>query len=377
VKKKDTVVLGFTKGDITFNLNIIKSLKKGHKILLNNGELEFEITRVKQDFVEAVALKSGPVLIGKGVNVPGVDFNWPYLCPKDKEVLPYLVKWQPDFIGVSFIRSKEQMDAVKKYWAKEKIRPLFIAKIEHQKALDNLKDIIDVSDGAMVARGDLGLEVPIHEVALWQKRIIKQVNLENKISIVATEMLESMVSAPIPTRAEVSDVTNAVIDDTDAVMLSDETTVGEYPFEAVRIMRNIVEAVENSPEFKNLPKIKCCNDFYTILSEAAKTCLSNYQFKAIVVFSLSGKTAIALSKIRAKVPIYAFTPSEHTFNQLSLAWKVTPVLSKNDSKKDMLESAILSLKKNKNVRKGDYILSISGKSFSMGTTDTLKIVKIE
>lgn len=377
VKKKQQVVLGYTSGDITFNLNIITCLKKGQKVLLNNGELEFEVIDTGTKTVTAVAKKSGQVLLGKGVNVPGVDFNWPYLCPKDKEVLPHLVKWQPDFIGVSFVRSKLQMDAVKSYWKKETKKPFFIAKIEHQKAVDNLMDILNESDGAMVARGDLGLEVPIQEVALWQKRILKHVNQANKISIVATEMLESMIHSPIPSRAEVSDVTNAIIDDTDAVMLSDETTVGDYPTEAVTLMRSIVEEVEKSPEFKNLPENPYCKNFYTVLSEAAKTCLGHYNFKAIIVFTISGKTAIALSKIRANAPIFAFTTDEHTYNQLSIAWKVTPLLTRKHTGSQMIQDAIDLMKMNKYVKKGDYILSISGKSYTLGTSDTLKIVKIE
>ena len=377
VTKNQEVELGFEQGDITFNLDIIPALKKGQKLLLNNGALELEIIEKGTKTVRAIVKKSGHILIGKGVNVPGVDFDWPHLAPRDKEVIPHLVKWQPDFIGVSFVRSEAQMNAVKKHWKDEKHKPFFIAKIEHQKAVDNLMSILEASDGAMVARGDLGLEVPIQEVALWQKRIIKHVNQANKISIVATEMLESMIHSPIPSRAEVSDVTNAIIDDTDAVMLSDETTVGDYPYEAVSLMRTIVEEVEDSPEFKNLPVNVYCKNFYTVLSEAAKTCLGHYDFKAITVFTISGMTAIALSKIRANAPIIAFTTDERTYNQLSIAWKVTPILTGKHTGSKMIQDGIEIIKEHKFVKKGDYVLSISGKSYTLGTTDTLKIVKVE
>lgn len=372
------VNVGFEKGDLTFNHDIISYLDVGQKVLLNNGTVEIKVTKKSSGSVEAECIKPGKLPLGKGVNVPGVDFNWPHLSPRDEKVLKSLVNWDPDFIGISFVRSKEQVEVVKKFWEKKKHKPWFIAKIEHAKAVDNLMTILQESDGAMVARGDLGLEVPIQEVALWQKRIIKHVNQVNKISIVATSMLESMIHSNIPTRAEVSDVTNAVIDDTDAVMLSDETAVGEYPIDAATLMRCIVEEVENSPEFKNLPENPYCKNFYTVLAEAAKACLNSYNFQALVVFTESGKSAITLSKVRSQAPIFAFTDNPHTYTRLSLSWKVHPILvDKFKGASHMIEQAVDVLKERKLVKLGAHVLSVSGKSFTVGSTDTLKVIHVK
>lgn len=341
-------------------------VKAGDRILLDDGLLELRVERVTSTEVHTRVIHGGPLKEHKGINLPGVMVNTPSMTDKDREDLKFGIEQNVDYVALSFVRRAEDVALIKR--AIVEIDPRasklpIIAKLEKPAALDNLESIVDMADGVMVARGDLGVELSPQQVPTAQKRIIEAANRHRKIVITATQMLESMIKAPIPTRAEVSDVANAIFDGTDAVMLSGETASGSYPMEAVKMMASIAEEAEANAEKYTRWRVpnEVTNEDSIALSRAARELAHDRDVRAIAVFTLTGRNARLLSKARPSVPILAFTPDAKTNARMSLLWGVTPYLiPQADSVETMIAHVEAALLLNSPVRPGQQVILIGG-----------------
>ncbi len=309
-----------------------RCVRPGGRILLADGHLELEVTAIRGKEVETRVLLGGVLTPHKGVNLPGVPLDVPGFTAKDEADLKFGLAQEVDAIAVSFVRTPEDVARVRQaiaQYAPERVHTPVIAKLERPEALDNLSAIIHAADGVMVARGDLGVEMPPESVPIAQKRIIEEANRHAKIVITATQMLESMIHNPRPTRAEASDVANAIFDGSDAVMLSGETAVGKYPVKAVEMMASIVRQAEEHMDawghWQGAPPEDAYDDA-VYLTRAARELAHDRNVAAIAIFTVRGRTARLMSKERPGVPILAFTPSEHTYYQMAMLWGVRPHL---------------------------------------------------
>ncbi len=366
-------------------------VRVGARILLNDGLLALEVTGVRDQRVEAVVHYGGELSSHKGMNLPGLDVSAPALTEKDLEDVQQAIALGADYIALSFVRRPEDM---------EQLRGLvprgtkLVAKIEKDTALKNLCGILDASDAIMVARGDLGVELPFEEVPLMQKQIIHEASLHGKPVITATQMLESMIQAPRPTRAEASDVANAILDGTDAVMLSAETAVGRYPFEAVRAMDRIAREMEQQRQSRGVTIDAALGrrtrdgmalrhhtgqtgpvrteDAIAVAVCAAAEMLGS---PVILCFTSSGFTARKVASCRPAVPVFACTPEPETFRQLAMVWGVTSALIEHSTDYDaMLAVARRSIIDRGLARPGERLVVTAGVPFDMpGTTNLLKI----
>jgi len=371
---------------------LANDLRLGARILLDDGLLDLEVTGIERRRVKAVVHYGGELKSHKGMNLPGIQVSAPALTDKDLEDVTQAVALGVDYIALSFVRRPEDMDQLR---GRVPRTTKLIAKIEKDTALTNLCGILDVSDAIMVARGDLGVELPFEEVPLMQKQIIREASLHGKPVITATQMLESMVRAPRPTRAEASDVANAILDGTDAVMLSAETAVGEYPLEAVRAMVRIAREMEEQRQARGvtidaalgrraadgalLPQHRSpqSGPVRTEDAIAVAVCAAAEMLSAplIVCFTSSGFTARKVSTCRPTVPIFACTPEPETFRQLSLVWGVTPALTEHSTNYDvMLSTARRTILERGLAQPGERLVVTAGVPFDMpGTTNLLKI----
>lgn len=314
-----------------------KSVGPGNRILMDDGALEIEVVGVSPNSVEAKVILGGPLKSHKGVNLPRANLNIPGFTEKDRADLEFGIQAGVDAVAISFVRSKEDVETVRrtihelaqKYAPQAAITPI-IAKIELPEAVENLHDIIHVTDGVMVARGDLGIEMSPQVVPNIQKQIIEMANRHAKVVITATQMLDSMIHNPRPTRAEASDVANAIFDGTDAVMLSGETAAGMYPVESIAIMDAIVREAEAHYErwgiYQKFPDEASAQTDALSIARAARELAHDRDVSAVAVFSETGRTALFMSKTRPRVSILAFTPEERTFHRMGLYWGVTPFL---------------------------------------------------
>jgi pyruvate kinase len=303
----------------------------GARLLLDDGRMELHVEHVSGTDVRTRVVRGGLLKEHKGINLPGVIIKAPSLTEKDHEDLAFGVAQGVDYVALSFVRRGEDVATIKQ--ALVTINPAaarlpVIAKLEKPAALDNLDAILQIADGVMVARGDLGVELSPQEVPTAQKRIIEAANRQRKIVITATQMLESMMTSPLPTRAEASDVANAIYDGTDAVMLSGETATGQYPIEAVQMMAAItLEAEAHLARWGRWHAAhEATSDDSVALAGAANELASDRDVEAIAVFTVSGRTARLMSKSRPRVSILAFTPDAKTYQRLPLLWGVTPYL---------------------------------------------------
>jgi len=346
-----------------------KALKPGNHILMDDGNLEIEVQSVNGDRIEAVVILGGTLKSNKGVNLPGANLSIPIFTEKDKVDLKFGLEKGVDMVAISFVKSSEDVQIVRR--AIEELAPNqaaartpIIAKLERPEALENLESIMRVTDGVMVARGDLGVEMSPAAVPIAQKEIISCANAYGKLVITATQMLDSMINNPRPTRAEATDVANAVFDGTDAVMLSGETAAGKYPVESVQMMDSIVKQAEmNLEKWGKTTFIRehsQQNDSISI-TNAAKELAKDRNVAAIVVFTQSGKTARLMSKARPFVPILAFTPELTTFHQMSLYWGVTPLLVPYaDTLETMIKHVETAIATGTNLKPGQQVILISG-----------------
>lgn len=310
---------------------LFNSVSTGNRVLLDDGRLALKVIRADLKTVTAEVQTGGVLSSHKGINLPGVTLDIPSFTSKDAVDLAFGLANQVDLVATSFVRTADHVQQAKNaIQCQNPLRcPLLIAKLERPEALDNLEAILDVADGVMVARGDLGVEMAPEDVPGAQKRIIQAANRKGKLVITATQMLESMVHNPLPTRAEASDVANAVFDGTDAVMLSEETAAGDYPVESVTLMDRIVRQAEaDFGKWGHAQVMESVNehDDAVALSTAARELAHDREVAAIGVFTRTGRSAIFMSKARPVVPILAFTPEESTYRRLALVWGVSPTI---------------------------------------------------
>jgi pyruvate kinase len=350
-------------------------VKAGDPILVDDGKVRLTVVEVDgQDVVTEVAT-GGRVSDHKGLNLPGVPVSVPALSEKDIEDLRFALHLSVDFVALSFVRSAEDVESVRQVMREEDVLVPVIAKIEKPQAIDNLDEIIHAFDAFMVARGDLGVECPLEEVPFLQKDVINKARLNAKPVIVATQMLESMITSPAPTRAEASDVANAVLDGADAVMLSGETSVGEYPIETVATMERIVGATERHglPHMTGLdwaPRTRG-----GVITKAALEVAERVEAKFLVAFTQSGDSARRLARYRGKVPILAFTPEAKVRSQLSMTWGVetfkTAPVEHTDEMVRQVDEALLESGR---VKEGDLVVIIAGSPPGIpGSTNALRI----
>lgn len=360
---------------------LIDDVHVGSTILLDDGLIGLEVTEIRKETGEIVTkvLNNGTLKNKKGVNVPGVSVNLPGITEKDAKDILFGIEHGIDFIAASFVRRASDVLEIRSLLEENGGSHIhIIPKIENQEGVDNIDEILAVSDGLMVARGDLGVEIPTENVPLVQKLLIRKCNEAGKPVITATQMLDSMQRNPRPTRAEASDVANAILDGTDAVMLSGETAAGKYPVEAVKIMAKIAETAETALQHKeilsSLSKSSEPNMTDAICQSVAHTAI-NLDVDAIVAPTESGHTARMISKYRPKAPIIAITYDETTVRQLSLCWGVHPQLGqKVGSTDEMLDSAVTESINSGLVDRGDLIIITGGVPVGeAGTTNLMKV----
>lgn len=364
--------------------SLIHEAEPGNSILLDDGLLEFKVTEKYPDSLQAKVVTGGVLKSRKGVNLPNVRISIPSLTEKDIKDLEFGLTQDVDYIALSFVRTaKDVRDIISRVRAAGSQAGI-IAKIEKPEALDVIDEIIEEADGIMVARGDLGIEIPTEQVPVVQKMLIEKCRMAGKPVITATQMLDSMISNPRPTRAESSDVANAVLDGTDAVMLSGETAAGAYPMEAVNVMDRICRSIEDNrpqlynslgyrkPEWKEKQVIES-------LAYSCVTIADNVEAKAISTITHSGNTARRIAKFRPKVPIVAFTENQKVRRQLNLIWGVYSVrmdeLFDTDQSVKMMEDY---LRDNGMVKQGDRIIVATGMPIAKrGRTNMIKVSTIE
>ncbi|REG10841.1 pyruvate kinase [Pelolinea submarina] len=347
--------------------NILHSLKAGRKILLDDGKLEMEVLEVYDRGFKARVILGGRLYSHKGVNLPGTELDIPGFTEKDQEDLTFGLDNGIDAVAISFVRSADDITCIREFigrYKPEKRNITIIAKLELPQAVTNLLSILDVADGVMVARGDLGVETSPADVPVIQKEIIQAANQKTKLVITATQMLDSMIENPRPTRAEASDVANAIFDGTDAVMLSGESASGKYPLESVLMMDKIAcEAEKHMSEWGHAyqPAIgKDQDDSFTI-AIAARELAHDREVTCIAVFTQSGRSALLQSKARPQVPILAFTPIEDTYRRLGMNWGVIPHLVPfSNSLEEMIQHVEDALLASTSLKRGQKVVFISG-----------------
>lgn len=353
-------------------------VSKGERILVDDGRVTLEVVGVDGPRVNTIVIEGGMVSDHKGLNLPGVAVSVPALSDKDVEDLRWALRTGADVIALSFVRNADDIIDVHRIMAEECRRLPVIAKIEKPQAVENLDAIVDAFDGIMVARGDLGVEMPLEQVPIVQKRAVKLAKRNAKPVIVATQMLDSMIDNSRPTRAEASDVANAVIDGTDAVMLSGETSVGTYPVETVKTMGRIVAAAEQDILAKGLPPLTERNKPRTQAGAVARAAAEIGDFlgaKFLVAFTQSGDTVRRLSRYRSPIPLLAFTPEPATRSQLNLTWGVETFLGpKVDTTDEMVRQVDEELLRIGRCRKGDTVIITAGSPPGVsGSTNLVRV----
>lgn len=361
---------------------IADDVKIGDKILLDDGKVGLEVLGINDCTVQAKVLYGEVIRPRKGINLPGSTASLEAVTPRDVEFINFAVKHKVDYIAQSFVRQAEDIHIAKRYINEFGGNIPVIAKIEKPQAVDNLEEIVRTADGIMVARGDLGIEMSPAEVPIVQKIIIKETLKQRKVCIVATQMLETMIEEPIPTRAEASDVANAIMDGADAVMLSAETAAGKYPVESVSMMRKIADNTEQS-KFCNYNLSLDINNDYELspqaIANAAVKMAQDLNAKAILAFSHTGYTPKLLAKLRASIPVMAISDLEATCRRLSLYWGIDAYYQEWDTvlEHKMLEKIDEFLYKNTNLKKDERIIIIGSiPKLITGRTNFMRIHRI-
>lgn len=357
--------------------NVVETLQIGHTVLLDDGACELEVIAKDSQSLTLKALGDCEVKHRKTMNVPGVTVDMPALVEADYQQLDGAVGTNNlDFIGLSFVRSADDIEFLRQELEKRQIKAQIIAKIENQAALNNLAAIVKSSDGVMVARGDLGVEMPYEELVYWQKKIINLCHAHAKPVIVATHMLKSMTENPRPTRAEVSDVTHAIYDGTDAIMLSEETTIGKYPVKAVSTQAKI--AAFNERHVVYLPPQIDNSDKSSAIANAVMDLIGSSKMPVdhIVILTESGESARNLARLHPRLPIIAVTAREHTYATLSLVYGVSPILVDASISGDFL-AVIDELKRRQLIDAGQKVVMTHGIPNQVGGTNTISLLDIK
>ena len=351
---------------------LANDVKPGDTILIDDGLVGLTVKEVNNDDIVCEVQNSGIVKNHKGVNVPGVKVNLPAITEKDRSDIEFGIEQGIDFIAASFVRKVSDVLAIREILEENNAEHIkIISKIENQEGVENLDEIIEVSDGIMVARGDLGVEIPTEEIPVVQKLMIKKCNEAGKPVITATQMLDSMIRNPRPTRAEVTDVANAIYDGTDAIMLSGETAAGKYPVEAVKTMATIAKRAEETMRNRR-DKINKSKNVTDAISYATCTTAMDLEARAILSSTASGHTARMVSKFRPDCPIVATTSNESVRRQLALTWGVLPLMREKSANIDqVIVNSIEAAKTSNYVSKDDVVV------ITAGGGETTNLIKVE
>lgn len=380
IKVVKTEVVGTEEKFSVNHPQVLDNLTIGDVILLENGLMKIEVIARNEDSEGGVICRiiNGGILGNKkSLNVPGVKLDIPFISKEDYEDIIYACEHEADYLACSFVSTKEDVLEIRELLKQHGREDLpIISKIESATGIENLDEIIANSDGIMVARGDLGVEVPMHELPILQKLIIQKCREQGKFAIVATEMLESMKKNARPTRAEVSDIANAVLDGTDAVMLSGETTQGNFPIEAVAYMADICENTENYIDYQNLPKIRTKLDITDTIAHGVVDAADMLDVKVIVAATMSGSTARIISNLKPESTILAACPSEKVARGLALNWGVYPtIVSIYNKTDDMIEGVKEAAIKEMGLQKGDIMIITGG--FPVNSQVKTNLMKVE
>jgi len=356
-------------------------VSQGTRILLDDGLIELIVESISGNNITTKIINGGMVSDRKGVNVPSVSLDIPFVCAKDRQDLRFMVENNFDFVAASFVRSaddvNEMREELKRIDSKTKIK--IIAKIENSEGVNNLDSILEVSDGLMVARGDLGVEVEYEELPILQKDMIKRTSSQGKPVITATQMLESMINNPRPTRAEISDVANAIYDGTSAIMLSGETASGKYPAESLASMAKIAERIERAIDYRQFffrrREGKSELSITSAISHATVTTSHDLDATAILTVSMSGNTARNVTKYRPTCPIIACTPDSVVHRQLKLCWGILPILTEEENDTTTLfNQAVEAAMEAGYINEGELVVLTAGVPVGQaGTTNLLKV----
>lgn len=361
--------------------NLVNDISVGTTILIDDGLIEMVVDAIEDTDILCTVINGGPISNHKGVNVPGAELSMPYISDVDRSDIMFGCDMGFDFIAASFVRCREDILEVRKILDEHGSHMKIIAKIESMQGIRNLEDILTVSDGIMVARGDLGVEIPMEEVPVVQKQMIKMAEAQGKHVITATQMLESMIKNPRPTRAETTDIANAIYDGTTAIMLSGETAAGAYPVEAVRTMARIAERSEQDIDYNGRMKRREHIDNFdvtTAISHATCTTAMDLKAAAIITVTISGFTAGMISRYKPSCPIIACSVSPRICRQLSLSWGVTPIwIARENTTDDLFDVAVHAAEEAGYIKKGDKVVLTAGMPLGVsGKTNMLRVVEV-
>ena len=368
------------KAAITYK-NLKNDIEVGSTILIDDGKIEMTVEKIEGEEIHCRVVNGGKVSNHKGINAPGAQLSMPFISDVDYEDIKFCAQMGYDFLAASFVRSKEDILEVRKILDEFGSKAQVIAKIENMQGIENLDEILEVSDGIMVARGDMGVEVPLEEVPSLQKMMIKKAVAQGKHVITATQMLESMITNPRPTRAETADVANAIYDGTTAIMLSGESAAGAYPVEAVKTMAKIAERTEEDIDYKGrLQKITTNGeyDITTAISHATCTTAMDLNAAAIITVTMSGFTANMISRYKPGCPIIGCSVNPRVCRQLNLAWGVQPLLMmKEETADDLFEDAEHLAVKAGYLKKGDIAVLTAGVPLGVsGNTNMIRVIEV-
>ena len=367
--------------------NLKNDISVGTTILIDDGLIELVVKEISGEEIICQVINGGIVSNHKGLNVPGAVLSMPYISDVDRADILFGIEMGFEFLAASFARSKEDIEEVRRILDEHGSDMKIIAKIENMQGIRNMEEILEVSDGVMVARGDMGVEIPLEEVPVLQKKMIKMANSQGKYVITATQMLESMIKNPRPTRAEATDIANAIYDGTTAIMLSGESAAGLYPVEAVKTMARIAESAERDIDYwlRMVKAEKVGNSIYldkgnitTAIAHATCQTAMDLKAAAIITVTLSGFTAEAIARFKPDCPIVSCTMSERVAKQLNLLWGVTPLLIKKEKTTETLfADAVKEAKKAGLIKEGDKVVITAGVPMGVtGNTNMIRVVEV-
>ncbi|MBQ9927214.1 MAG: pyruvate kinase [Lachnospiraceae bacterium] len=361
--------------------NLKNDVEVGNIILIDDGLIEMVVEEIDETDIICTVVNGGPISNNKGVNVPGAVLSMPYISDVDRSDIMFGCDMGFDFLAASFVRTKEDILEVRKIIDESNSHMKIIAKIESMQGIQNLEEILEVSDGIMVARGDLGVEIPMEEVPVVQKKMIKMAEAQGKHVITATQMLESMIKNPRPTRAEITDIANAIYDGTTAIMLSGETAAGLYPVEAVKTMAKIAERTEQAIDYNGRMKRRESIenfDVTTAISHATCTTAMDLKAAAIITVTISGFTAGMISRYKPSCPIIACSVSPRICRQMSLYWGVTPLwIARESTTDDLFDVAVHAAEEAGYINSGDKAVLTAGVPLGVsGKTNMIRVVEV-
>ena len=376
----DEILGNHEKAAITYK-NLKDDIDVGTTILIDDGLIEMVVDEIDETDIICTVVNGGPISNHKGVNVPGAALSMPYISDVDRSDIMFGCDMGYDFIATSFVRCREDILEVRKILDEHNSHMKIIAKIENMQGIRNLEDILTVSDGIMVARGDMGVEIPMEEVPVIQKRMIKMAEAQGKHVITATQMLESMIKNPRPTRAEATDIANAIYDGTTAIMLSGESAAGLYPVEAVKTMAKIAERTEQDIDYNGRMRGRDNIDGFdvtTAISHATCTTAMDLKAAAIITVTISGFTAGMISRYKPSCPIIACSVSPRVCRQLNLSWGVIPIwIARENTADDLFEEAVRAAEKAGYIKKGNKVVLTAGVPLGVsGKTNMLRVVEV-